>query len=85
MTQGYKRKVAGDEEGDSSAFEMTEESSGGEEDETCSEMDQGEEGGEGRERRREHVCPFAGCGAVFRKVGKLNRHVGTHTGEVCTP
>lgn len=82
MTQGHKRKVLGDETGDSSAFEYTtEESSEGEGEDTCSEVEQkGEKGGK---EERQHVCPFAGCGAVFKKVGKLNRHISTHTGEVC--
>lgn len=81
MTQGgHKRKVPGgegDEEGESSAFETNGEESSEEED-TCSEMEQKE----GEERKREYKCLFNGCGAVFKKVGKLNRHVGTHTGEV---
>ncbi len=30
----------------------------------------------------QHICPFQGCGVVFAKIGKLNRHILTHTGEV---
>ena len=30
----------------------------------------------------EHACPHPGCGRVFRKIGKLNRHTLIHTDTV---
>lgn len=57
--------------------------------ESCSEVERTEDETTGSEIDRkgkddggEHVCPYAGCGVSFKKVGKLNRHVLTHTGEV---
>lgn len=30
------------------------------------------------------VCDHPGCGKSFKKVGKLNRHMVSHSGEVCS-